>query len=303
MISNLDPDLNPELDPEGLPRPLSPLAVPRAAFPLLAFPLIADRFYASLIRHAPSAVAGLGGRLLYVGELDDHSRALMVAANIAGAASLAATADHVAQKQSIHDGVADFLVNSLDEALRILKNEIRKREPVAVCVSASPKVIEEEMLERGVLPDMVRDLVAHTSSGPVPDLSREMDPNLSLNRSVAGTSALPCPALIFGGRPILVAPVPPEHHESILAWSLDQAPAKWLPRLDAIAIECLGADESPSAQIARRWLRIAPRYLGRLATNVRVLRCPASTAKDIANRFRASVQSGEIAVPVRIEFV
>ena len=62
-------------------------------------------------------------------------RALLLAGNIAGAASLAVTADAAAQKQSIRDGVADFLVNSLDEALRILKNEVRKREPVAVCVA------------------------------------------------------------------------------------------------------------------------------------------------------------------------
>ena len=58
----------------------------------------------------------------------------MRAANIAGAASLSATADVATQKQAIRDGVVDFLVTSLDEAARILKNEIRKRQPVAVCV-------------------------------------------------------------------------------------------------------------------------------------------------------------------------
>src|SRR6202021_1354622 len=115
----------------------------------LAFPILVDRFYASLIRHAPSAEAGLGGRLLYVGELNTHSRLLMAAANIAGAASLAATADPAAGKQATRDGIADFLVTDLDEAHRILKNQIRKREPVAVCVASSPESIEEEMLERG----------------------------------------------------------------------------------------------------------------------------------------------------------
>ena len=34
----------------------------------------------------------------------------------------------------MRDGVIDFLVTSLDEALRILKNEMRKRTAVAVCV-------------------------------------------------------------------------------------------------------------------------------------------------------------------------
>jgi urocanate hydratase len=97
---------------------------------------------------------GLGGKLFYAGELDGEGRALVVAANIAGAASLVATADRAAQKQAIRDGVADCLVNSLDEALRILKNQLRKRETVAVCLGLAPEAVEREMLERGVLPDL-----------------------------------------------------------------------------------------------------------------------------------------------------
>ena len=100
--------------------------------------------------------SGLGGRLFYAGELDEEGRALIVAANIAGAATLAASADRAAQKQAIRDGVADFLVNSLDEALRILKNQLRKRETVAVSVTMKPAAMEREMNERGVAPDLVR---------------------------------------------------------------------------------------------------------------------------------------------------
>jgi len=243
-----------------------------------AFPLHVERFYASLIRHAPSAEAGLGGRLLYVGDLasepDENGRALMVAANVAGAASLAATADPIAQKQSIRDGVADFLVTTLDEALRILKNEVRKREPVAVCVAAPPAAIEQEMLERGVVPDFVRD------SG------------------VGGTSNS---ALDFGGDPLHIAPLALRQNESLLSWNVEEAPAQWLPRLDAIAIDYLASGESPSAQIARRWLRLAPRYLGRLARNVRLLRCSTPAAQAIAERMRAGIASGEIPVPARIQ--
>lgn len=97
---------------------------------------------------------GLGGKLLFAGELDDQSCRLVRAANIAGGASLCATADAVMQKQAIRDGVVDFLVTSLDEAVRILKNEIRKRQPVAVCVAAKPDFVAAEMAERGVVPDL-----------------------------------------------------------------------------------------------------------------------------------------------------
>jgi hypothetical protein len=276
-------ELDVDHDRDRSPKPLSPLE----------FLVLVDRFYASLIRHAPSAEAGLGGRLLYVGELDDQGRAMMVAANIAGAASLAAAADAAARKQSIHDGVADFLVTDLDEALRILKNEIRKREPVAVCVAAAPNAIEHEMFERGVQPDLVRDFAPNL----VPNLDNEQNSITSVPCSPQFSGAAPN----FGGSPALVAPLAPAQHESVVTWSVDEAPAKWLPRLDALAMDCLAADESQSAPIARRWLRFAPRYLGRLARNERVLRCATPTAHAIAQSIRASVESGE--VPVRIDLV
>ena len=106
------------------------------------------------------AEAGLGGKLLYAGELNPQGSRLMRAANIAGAASLGATADAAMQRMAVREGVADFLVTSLDEALRILKNEIRKRQTVAVCVAAAPDSIEVEMLERGVLPDLRAPIAA-----------------------------------------------------------------------------------------------------------------------------------------------
>jgi hypothetical protein len=61
---------------------------------------------------------------------------------------------------------ADFLVTSLDEALRILKNEIRKREAVAVCVAAAPRPWRCEMLERGVLPDLLRPADESSAHSP-----------------------------------------------------------------------------------------------------------------------------------------
>jgi hypothetical protein len=115
-------------------------------------------FYSRLVPADPEAFtdAGLGGKLLYAGALDEEVRALIAAANITGAASLCVTADALAQKRAVHDGVVDFLVTSLDEALRILKNEIRKGDPVAVCIAAEPSEIEAQMCERGVVPDLLR---------------------------------------------------------------------------------------------------------------------------------------------------
>jgi response regulator of citrate/malate metabolism len=209
----------------------------------------------------------LGGKLLYAGELDEEARALLVAANIAGAASLAASADAAACKQFMRDGVVDFLVTSLDEALRILKNEIRKREPVAVCVALEPDTVEQEMLERGVAPDLARPDAADSREG-----------------------------------------------QTLLCWRVASSPSIWLPKLDAIALDCLednlGAPEpalsvpkgldSETWDSARRWLRLAPRYLGRMAQGIRVLRCNESSAAIFLERVCQEMERGEIGVRVEL---
>jgi urocanate hydratase len=239
------------------------------------FTLQVERFYASLIAGADSDSGwepGLGGRLLYAGELDGEGRALLVAGNIAGAASLVATADAAAQKQAIRDGVADFLVTSLDEALRILKNEIRKRAAVAVCIALAPEIVEREMLERGVLPDLLRADVAAGQE------------NASF--------------LVLGAREVKAFPL--AESQALLAWRVAAAPAHWLPRLDAIALACLSLESSQAASAARRWLRLAPRYLGRLAQGVRVLSCEPGTAREFVARIQRAADGGEIGVEVRI---
>ena len=222
---------------------------------------VEQRFAALMQTAAASAAAGptlaqsLGGKLVYMGELDAEGRAWMVAANIAGGASLAVCADPAAQKQAIRDGVADFLVTDLDEALRILKNEIRKRETVAVCIGDAPQpvgheAVEREMGERGVVPDLL----------PRFGLAEEPEP------------------------------------EALVSWSVGSAPAQWLPRLDALAIDSVEGDAA-----AQRWLRLAPRYLGRGARNVRVLRCASAAAERFIARAREAVESGEIGVDVEIK--
>ena len=112
-----------------------------------------NRCIASTLRWPPSQTLRLSlrGKLFYAGELHQEGCQLVRAANIAGAASLSATANPEALRHANRDGVVDFLVTSLDEALRILKNEIRKRQAVSVAVSAAPDAIVGEIRDRSVL--------------------------------------------------------------------------------------------------------------------------------------------------------
>ncbi len=192
---------------------------------------------------------------------------VVIAGNIAGAATLAATADVEMQKQAVRDGVVDFLVTSLDEALRILKNEIRKRNTVAVCVSAGPAQIAREMLERGVQADLLREQFS-TVAGELESADVRL-------RSVFGQL----------GEGVLTS------------WGVSSAPAIWLPKLDAIALTCV----DPEASSGRRWLRLAPRYMGRMSPGVRLLLSDRNFAAAFVEGVRQRVQSGEIGTQVKIQ--
>ena len=203
------------------------------------------RLYAALARQM-DAESGLGGKLLYAGELHPDGCRLVRAANIAGAASMAASADAAALRQAVRDGVIDFLVTTLDEALRILKNEIRKRQTVAVGVAAAPSVLVAQMIERGVLPDLL------------PPASPD-DPELA--------------ALIAqGARSLQVQPLSPKRQFLVLP-----IPIAWVQRtaeFDALLLARL----APGDHANRRWLRLSPRYLGSQARRCRSLECETEAA-------------------------
>lgn len=77
------------------------------------------------------------------------------AASMAGAASLTVDANAARMKLHFRDGAFDFLVNTLDEALRALKNEVRKGKPIAIGLIAEPEQVAAEVRERGVKPAFV----------------------------------------------------------------------------------------------------------------------------------------------------
>ena len=193
------------------------------------------RLYAALANTIPlDPNSGLGGKLLYAGEIDNEGRNLLYAANIAGAASLAASADPSSLRQAMRDGVIDFFVNSLEEALRILKNEIRKRQTVSVGVAADPNRLVDQMLDRGVLPDLLPN-------------GNRLNPDCLSQFLQLTSKHIAEPQFPLGTQ--------------FVTWHVDRDFARWLPHLD----ECAKAALPPEDYLRHRWLRLAPRYLGRAA--------------------------------------
>jgi len=181
-----------------------------------------------------------GGHLLLYGGLDYEGIAVAMAANVAGAASLGIEADAERAKQALRAGVCDFVVNNLDEALRILKNEIRKKRSVSVVLVGDAREMVAEMVERGVQPEIV---AGHTAD----------------------------PSCRSGSMETLVGP-----GEGV-SWSVEQEPIRWLPVMDRLAAKAL--DSADATTLARRrWIEAAPRYLGRALAGERYLRMSTAEA-------------------------
>ena len=74
-----------------------------------------------------------------------------------GAAILCVEVDPERIKRRVKTGYCDVMVNSLDEALRILKNAVRKREAASVGLVANCADVIPELARRGVVPDLLTD--------------------------------------------------------------------------------------------------------------------------------------------------
>jgi hypothetical protein len=123
------------------------------------------------------------------------------------------------------------------------------------------------MLERGVLPDLLR---ADLSIAPYHEalmLQEDAQEELDFKK---------VPALV--------------------TWRVDSTLPGSLAQLDAIALECLEAD----AWASRRWLRLAPRFLGRMAKGLRLLDCHREFAARFWEQVEQIEERGEITVAFEV---
>jgi len=99
----------------------------------------------------------LSGKLIVSGGMGGMGGAQPLAATMAGAAFLGIDVDPERIKKRLKTGYCDFMVTTLDEALRILKNAVRKKENVSVGLVANCADIIPELASRGIVPDILTD--------------------------------------------------------------------------------------------------------------------------------------------------
>src|SRR3989440_12437347 len=118
-----------------------------------------ETFNAAGEKHFGAGLSGndLSGKLIVSGGMGGMGGAQPLAATMTGAAFLGIDVDPERIKKRLKTGYCDFLVTTLDEALRILKNAVRKKENVSVGLVGNCADIIPELAARGVVPDILTD--------------------------------------------------------------------------------------------------------------------------------------------------
>jgi hypothetical protein len=204
----------------------------------------------------------LGGKLLLRSGFDPEGIAVIVASSVAGAASLCVAAEGESLREGLRAGLIDFVVANLDEALRILKNEIRRARPISVGLTTDPEPTIAEMIDRGLQPDLL--------------------------------SAVPNDrARIFVERGAIALPEHTPSNDELLTWTVAENPAQSLPRIARIAAESLDPVRSDTSA-RRRWLQQSPRYLGRAFGPHQVLRMTDPEIAAFLPRLHAEIPAAKI---------
>src|SRR6202521_2450190 len=99
----------------------------------------------------------LAGKLVVTGGMGGMGGAQPLAATLNGAAFLGLYVDPEDINRRVKTGYCDVMVNDLDEALRILKNAVRKREATSVGLVGNCADIVPELARRGIVPDLLTD--------------------------------------------------------------------------------------------------------------------------------------------------
>jgi len=220
-----------------------------------------------------------GGSLTLSLGLDPAGAALSIAANIAGAVSLAIDDNPTHLREVVRIRACDFVVNTLDEAIRAMKNEVRKHAPLSVALQANPFLALKEILDRGLSPQLFSTFLSPSGRNPqqtstfIHAVDRFQSQGASLvDFSTGESTPQPTPFTPSG---TLLIPLLAECHWALHTFSFETPAA--LRTFDSHALSVL----SPQDTLRRRWLEAAPRILQRERPPQRTLWLAPSEAEAL----------------------
>ncbi|MFJ8236359.1 urocanate hydratase [Ureibacillus sp. NPDC094379] len=99
----------------------------------------------------------LRGKFILTGGMGGMSGAQPLAGKMAGAVILVVEVDRNRIERKIKEGYCDYLVETVDEALALVKELTEKKEPASIGLVGNCVDVHRELLNRGVTPDIVTD--------------------------------------------------------------------------------------------------------------------------------------------------
>ena len=222
---------------------------------------------------------GLAGLLLLCVGFGLEGAELALATTISGGTFLGIDPFTEHLKAAVRNGSCDFMVNTLDESLRVLKNELRKKKALSVGLLGEASAILPAMVERGVQPDLVAD------SSPSDN-----------------ETALPCRASLQAFIERGAIHVDPKaakafHASEFLEVIWTASTLADLRRMDELALQQLPADDSTR----RRWLQHAPVYFHRQRPLQRILEMRHEEVTRLAQQFKNAILAREIQSPATLQ--
>ncbi|MDM5332119.1 urocanate hydratase [Ureibacillus composti] len=99
----------------------------------------------------------LRGKFILTGGMGGMSGAQPLAGKMAGAVILVVEVDRNRIERKIKEGYCDYLVETVDEALKLVKELTEKKEPASIGLVGNCVDVHRELLNRGITPDIVTD--------------------------------------------------------------------------------------------------------------------------------------------------
>lgn len=176
-----------------------------------------------------------------------------IATIIAGGTLLGMEPDPQRLKAAVRNTSCNFMVNTLDEALRVLKNEVRKGKPLSVGLLGPIAETLAAMVERGVQPDLFAD----SRNGEALDDAKMAERHVLQQLIARGTILVPANESAKS-----TADTPAEVE---VIWSASTAVD--MRHLDQAAIDWLPGEDN----LRRRWLEQAVGFFYRQLPLERIL--------------------------------
>jgi urocanate hydratase len=117
-------------------------------------PVLYELYGAAARRHFGGTLAG---KLVVGGGLDGDGGAQPLAAALHGAAFLGIDSDAEHIKRCVKTGYCEVMVNNIDEALRMLKNAVRRGKGASIGLIGNRDELFPELAQCGVVPDLLTD--------------------------------------------------------------------------------------------------------------------------------------------------